>query len=719
MNVEANADSQKTSQPALCKLCGSIFVSNVALQTHKVKEHNDEDTTNDDDEIEKEINRLFEDSDQNHCKKSTEKAQQNIFEEEDSLEAIEDFLKNPQQMETVGLDNAEDDRDQFGHEDHEENEENVDNGTSLDFQNGSKILNDDKTSWNKLIQHVSDFFTSQYNIKKNQSEIKVTDKLESKIGQPTLKRKHTKMQLYKERLRQMKEQKMIKLTEAKENRIKKIEDEKQERIETRKKEADDKKKSIALKLEMARKERQNKIDVERQNKIRETEEKRAEIRKQKEMIKQNEKEKIKIKPTKNRTVRNEMQKITLDEDGTADKFVCVPTTRLVKIESVVESPYRGRIYKNDFTNHFKGQEQLDIKQATGNLSSTSKTTMESIRNLVEKVLTEDDSYVDNEQKRVLLELYPPAQAKLLPCKLCSKSFSQWSTLQRHNKIDHEKRLTTRCTLCKISFPTPELQYAHKMKFHKKKQSKDITCKFCAKFFASASVHDKHVKSVHNGVVTKCKICDKTFSFRENMLRHMRQVHTDIRPFQCTFCDMFFGDSGNLKRHIRTRHFNIRIPCHICDRPCWDKGDLKRHIFEKHSDPIVCQKCGKDFLSIAGLTIHQNKYHAETPIEYPCSECSYTFLTPQDRSTHNTKVHSDEVEPVFRCRFCHEKFKTKIEKIEHTAIHNRSEAYTYACQFCGKMKSTDIRRKMHEIECTKNKSSLKKEDLVSSDNHISV
>ena len=685
---------QKNGQPALCNLCGSIFVSFGALEIHKDMEHNAVGKINADDEIEKEINRLFEDSNPNHHKKATEETQTNMPEKEDILEAIEDFLKLPDNLS-------------------QQSEEHVDNGGRLEFQNGSKQLHDDKTSWNKLVQNVSDFFTAKYDVKKNQSEVRITEKLEQKFVQPTLNRKQTKMELFKEKLRQMKEQKLANLKEAKEKRIKKIAAEKQERIKTSKKQADEKKNAIALKLEMARKDKLNKIDEERRNKMRESAKKRAEIMKE-----QENRQKLKTESIKNEKVRDKMQTITLYEDDKPDKFVYVPTTRLTKIASVVEAPFRGRIYKNDFTNHFQGQEQLYIKQSTGNLSSTSKTTMNSIRNVVEKVLTEDDSSVDDDQKRALLELYPPAKEKLLPCKLCSKSFNLWSSLQRHNKIDHEKRLTTLCTLCKISFPTPDLQYAHRIQFHIKKQSKDISCRFCEKLFVSGNVHDRHVKAVHNGVVTKCSICDKTFSFRENMLRHMRQVHTDIKPFQCTFCDMFFGDSGNLKRHIRARHFNIRIPCHICDRPCWDKGTLKRHIFEKHSDPLVCQKCGKDFQSILNLKIHQNKYHAETPIEYPCSECLYTFLTPQDRNAHRTKIHRDEVKPVFRCNFCHEKFKTKIDQMEHTETHKRSETYTFACQYCGKMNSTDIRRNLHETECPKNNINLANEVLVSNVDHIS-
>ena len=693
MSTKPDMLLKKICQPALCKLCDIILISSTALQTHIVTEHETESENKNDDEIEQEIKRLFEGSEKSETHKDLKKEE---TEEEDILEEIEDFLKFSESHD------IENDKESPTHE-HDYNMGQIgdvavfDNETLTDEKDAENKLNEEN-SWTKLIEKVSDHFKTQYENNKLESKTRLADNKQYKIVQPAKELKLTKNEVYKERLQRAREQKMEKLKTYKEQKLKEREAQKQERIEAHDREAEIKKKLYAMKLEITQQEKQCKIEEERRARQKVIAEKKAELKNTID-LKRSEIKNMTMKSKKSgRLHANEIQKITPTFDG--EKYMYVPAKRDTKIEDVVE--YRAREYKNDFTEYFMGSENLNIKQSNGDLSSNSKTSKDAIQHLAEKVLTEGGNAVDTEQKKALRELYRPTKIRLLPCKLCSKSFNQWSSLQHHNKIDHEKRLTTACKLCKIVFATPDLHSEHRLLVHRKIQTKDIQCQFCENFFANNKIYNKHINGVHNGVVTKCKICDKTFSFRENMMRHMRQVHTDIQPFQCSFCNRFFGDSGNLKRHIRGTHFKIRIPCPICNKPCWDKANMKHHIKEKHSGPLICPQCGKDFLSIDGMKIHQNKYHLETPTEYPCTECSYTFLTPQDRLAHKKKVHIVTEQTIFNCRYCLEKFHSKSEKEEHSKTHPQTESYKFPCRYCGQMKSTEIRRNLHETECPKSK-----------------
>ena len=148
------------------------------------------------------------------------------------------------------------------------------------------------------------------------------------------------------------------------------------------------------------------------------------------------------------------------------------------------------------------------------------------------------------------------------------------------------------------------------------------------------------------------------------------------------------------------HLKIKIPCQICDKPCLDSTDLSRHITEKHSQPLMCKECNVDFQSINGLKDHRNKFHTKTPTEYPCSECNVTFLSVSDRYGHKVKVHREHMEPEFyKCRYCHEKFKTPADRKKHVLTHPQAE-FKFPCQYCGVRRQSQIRLNLHQKQCTK-------------------
>ena len=341
-------------------------------------------------------------------------------------------------------------------------------------------------------------------------------------------------------------------------------------------------------------------------------------------------------------------------------------------------------------------------ESFGKLSTNSQVTRNLIKKAVANILTEETETgrsINTEQRQVLQELYiREKQEKEFKCKNCPESFNNISGLQKHFKIEHHKRLSTKCRLCKIVFDTPSLHKDHRKSMHTKIRE-NIKCKLCHKVFCNTPAYDKHKQGMHEGIVTKCKVCDKTFSFRENMLRHLRQVHTDLKPFGCKQCKRYFGDSSNLQRHIRMVHLKTRIPCQICQRSCLDRGDLSRHITEKHAKPLMCQACKIDFQSLYGLNVHLNKVHSKTPQEYPCPKCSLTFLAPQDRWVHKNKAHTNPNEQLIRCMYCHEHFETIAARKRHVLTHLPDISSRFACK-CGVTRMTKRRLDQHKEECRK-------------------
>ena len=398
-------------------------------------------------------------------------------------------------------------------------------------------------------------------------------------------------------------------------------------------------------------------------------------------------------------------KNTMKEENAVESLTFisgVPKTRSKEITGLAKSARRQ--YKSDYTEYFKNRQSVDLRSSDGQVCTNSKRTRDLIVSQANKILLEKDADMDQKQKEALQEVCKvPKVEKQYPCKDCSKSFNSTNGLFTHHKNVHQKRLEKKCARCNLQFENQTLHRIHQKEFHPRPKIDNI-CPVCEKSFTNKHTRNKHLKSIHDDTKFKCKFCEKTFNWRENQKRHIRQVHTDLRPFQCADCQLFFNDSGNLKRHIQSRHLMKRIPCTFehCEKICFDKGDLSRHVAEKHSEPLICNICEKDFATFYGLSIHKNKNHAEVPREYPCSQCATTFLAPQDRSEHFSLKHRKEkVKTEFKCRYCPEKFSSQNARRAHYSTHP-GEKYMFSCIFCGVKKPSEIRLDLHEKECYKAK-----------------
>ena len=225
------------------------------------------------------------------------------------------------------------------------------------------------------------------------------------------------------------------------------------------------------------------------------------------------------------------------------KICMVPPKRIKIIENMVEN--KRRQYENKFDGYFR---ETLLTTEDKSPSKTTKISHKLIQSTVNKILTNDND-ISTVDKKVLQELYTKVQPeKEFKCMKCPSSFKNIGSLQSHFRVDHEKRLSKKCGLCKIMFSN----LSHRKEIHPKSGIAS-KCDSCDKVFECTYTLIKHRQGVHQGIVTQCKFCEKKISFRENMTRHMRQVHTDLRPFICDQCDLRYGDSGNLKRHKRMVH----------------------------------------------------------------------------------------------------------------------------------------------------------------------
>jgi len=138
--------------------------------------------------------------------------------------------------------------------------------------------------------------------------------------------------------------------------------------------------------------------------------------------------------------------------------------------------------------------------------------------------------------------------KSYKCTTCSKVFTQSGDLKTHMRL-HTCKRPYNCNECGKAF-TEKAPFAKHMRTHT--DEKPFNCDECGKGF----IQSNHLKShmlTHTGEKPYiCNLCSKAFAHNNSLTIHMR-THTGERPFQCDVCDKAFTQSSNLKRHMRTRH----------------------------------------------------------------------------------------------------------------------------------------------------------------------
>ncbi|KAJ0182454.1 hypothetical protein K1T71_001823 [Dendrolimus kikuchii] len=218
-------------------------------------------------------------------------------------------------------------------------------------------------------------------------------------------------------------------------------------------------------------------------------------------------------------------------------------------------------YKRDLVTHLKQHKTSGLCQLCGRMFRTEKTYAAHMS----VHLTANKSYT---------------------CKICGRSYSNWSNLKTHN-ITHSSERPHQCVYCKKAF-----KRKIDLKFHINQHTgaKPYKCPFCDKCFASSGNCYSHRSRMHPGKrieskarrwgltpkdsntpqaissktpvkgVNKyqCQICDHSFLKRDNFNYHMYQ-HTGVKPFQCTFCPERFFTRRVMLIHHDKKHPDLNRP----------------------------------------------------------------------------------------------------------------------------------------------------------------
>uniref|UniRef100_A0A8D9DXN9 Zinc finger protein 808 n=1 Tax=Cacopsylla melanoneura TaxID=428564 RepID=A0A8D9DXN9_9HEMI len=300
-----------------------------------------------------------------------------------------------------------------------------------------------------------------------------------------------------------------------------------------------------------------------------------------------------------------------------------------------------------------------------------------------------------------------------PCHICSKKFTQKSTLKSHVELAHrEEKASFPCSQCESVYNSRNHLRRHErlihtvdryfcehcnetfplrvqLKAHQKSVHPDMkyTCHECSATFRCKSTYRRHRES-HAPRLFQCAICMKSFRFRAYMIGHLRRhKDKDKGNYPCQHCPKVFITRGNLNRHMQG-HSGVTVECYYCAKSFVRKEALQMHMRSAHEEggrsKYPCQSCGKSFAQLCELKRHAQIHEG---IRYQCDMCEKSFTIRE-----NLKRHQLQHEGVrHSCPVCKRSFSEKFYLKSHMDVHI---GIAYECSECEKTFSKRENLKTH-------------------------
>ncbi|XP_076282106.1 uncharacterized protein LOC143209818 isoform X2 [Lasioglossum baleicum] len=204
--------------------------------------------------------------------------------------------------------------------------------------------------------------------------------------------------------------------------------------------------------------------------------------------------------------------------------------------------HEGKKYLCDICpKKFYRREHLKIHVAKHNMIKPYKCTRCTKRFIKEEQLTNHLSKHD----RTFKKNKETDSSKRFLCEICSKSFTQSTTLIAHLRA-HNGIKPYVCEVCSRPFTTNAYLKMH-MRTHT--QERPYICQYCSRAFARADTLANHLTSHTGEAKYHCKYCPKNFRRLKSLKEHVF-IHTGQRPYACPTCDRRFNNNGSRYAHSK-------------------------------------------------------------------------------------------------------------------------------------------------------------------------
>lgn len=195
----------------------------------------------------------------------------------------------------------------------------------------------------------------------------------------------------------------------------------------------------------------------------------------------------------------------------------------------------------------------------------------------------------------------------------------------------------------------------------------------------------------------CHICSNLeFQNMKALAGHCKEFHNCMPQVKCCSdeCDSVLSTWRRLMIH-KEKHFpnDDKLRCPQCQKVYITAAGLEKHI-EKHSIPLICSQCGKNFKDPKTL-----RWHEETHLKslderrnHQCSYCGIKFITKQACDNHIGMKHHKVVNSYCNYPNCDKSFFTKKAYYEH--IRNTHGERKFSCEHCSFKAKTKSALKIH-------------------------
>ncbi|XP_054881471.1 uncharacterized protein LOC129355873 [Poeciliopsis prolifica] len=158
---------------------------------------------------------------------------------------------------------------------------------------------------------------------------------------------------------------------------------------------------------------------------------------------------------------------------------------------------------------------------------------------------------------------------------------------------------------------------------------------------------------------------------------------------CKVCGAWYRQLGSLISHVWNHAGDPQGVCGACGEKFESPDQLKEHL-RNHQQVHSCQHCGKTFVSVQSLNLHEAKHTGES--RFKCGVCSKTFTNTASLNYHQWLHVEDKPH---KCDVCLKTFGLESHLLSHKKLHTVKEKHV--CDVCNR--SFRLRRAMTQHRLT--------------------
>ena len=300
---------------------------------------------------------------------------------------------------------------------------------------------------------------------------------------------------------------------------------------------------------------------------------------------------------------------------------------------------------------------------------------------------------------------------------CQKAFSKPSLLLRHSLVHYKAATSFQCNLCSKMFSQNTSLQKHLKKFVCDKERVKVLDKTPLSL-SKDLINTKSDQVTLNGEATisgknMCIYCDKNFLKPSDLKRHIR-IHTNERNFKCTKadCSKAFKLKNTLNRHLVT-HEKSTFTCKVCSSNYKSHKVLQNHMklhscrwsFQEpnnlnlpspQTDILVEQAneviTGNKSTPLSDLLCEANEstppHHSS--LKSPEAEINHVeigneeIVDATDEIDERVEVSTPFSKKVLICETCQKCFKKPIDLRRHfDAVHEKKRPFKCSVSQCDK------------------------------------